>query len=424
MPTKAMRPARTPRVILIARDIRRFRHRPRGAGKALRVRLSTQRASPKWRRALSRAHPIRGWSSAGFPPASDAGGKPALLLAGERRGLSCAPRRQGEARIHSSLTRTFIVGSAFLHVARPRNRPPPHLRDHFAPRRRQDHAHGEIPPLRQRHPPRRRRHRRAKTSAPQRPTGWNSRNSAASPISSTVLQFDYAGCAVNLLDTPGHKDFSEDTYRVLTAVDAALMVSDAAKGVETQTRKLFEVCRRRGVPILHVHEQVRSADAQPDRSPRRTRKPSSASSRLPSSGPSATARSFRGVFDRRTRDVHLFERVPGGKFQAPRQRHRPRRSRWFVRETRTTTPTATSEGPTRDARRCRPPLRPRRRPSRQTDPRLLRQRREQFRHPAPARRVSQGLRPARAAPRGRNRESKSQNRKYGRRGRIPHHRGR
>ncbi|MEJ1971606.1 MAG: GTP-binding protein [Lacunisphaera sp.] len=69
-------------------------------------------------------------------------------------------------------------------------------------------------------------------------------------ISSTVLQFDFAGCAVNLLDTPGHKDFSEDTYRVLTAVDAALMVIDAAKGVETQTRKLFEVCRRRGVPIF------------------------------------------------------------------------------------------------------------------------------------------------------------------------------
>src|SRR5471032_1061954 len=69
-------------------------------------------------------------------------------------------------------------------------------------------------------------------------------------ISSTVLQFDYNGRVVNLLDTPGHKDFSEDTYRVLTAVDAVLMVIDAAKGVEAQTRKLFEVCRRRGVPIF------------------------------------------------------------------------------------------------------------------------------------------------------------------------------
>ena len=69
-------------------------------------------------------------------------------------------------------------------------------------------------------------------------------------ISSTVLQFDYGGCRVNLLDTPGHKDFSEDTYRVLTAVDAAVMVIDAAKGIEPQTLKLFEVCRRRGVPIF------------------------------------------------------------------------------------------------------------------------------------------------------------------------------
>jgi peptide chain release factor 3 len=69
-------------------------------------------------------------------------------------------------------------------------------------------------------------------------------------ISSTVLQFDYDGYRVNLLDTPGHKDFSEDTYRVLTAVDAAIMVIDAGKGIESQTRKLFEVCRRRGVPMF------------------------------------------------------------------------------------------------------------------------------------------------------------------------------
>ena len=69
-------------------------------------------------------------------------------------------------------------------------------------------------------------------------------------VSSTVLQFEYRGFAVNLLDTPGHRDFSEDTYRVLTAVDSVIMVIDAAKGVESQTRKLFEVCRDRGVPIF------------------------------------------------------------------------------------------------------------------------------------------------------------------------------
>src|SRR3974377_1821556 len=69
-------------------------------------------------------------------------------------------------------------------------------------------------------------------------------------VSSTVLQFEYRGFCVNLLDTPGHKDFAEDTYRVLTAVDAAVMVIDAGKGIETQTRKLFEVCRQRGIPIF------------------------------------------------------------------------------------------------------------------------------------------------------------------------------
>ena len=69
-------------------------------------------------------------------------------------------------------------------------------------------------------------------------------------ISSTVLQFDYNGYRINLLDTPGHRDFSEDTYRVLTAVDAAIMVIDAGKGIEAQTLKLFEVCRRRHIPIF------------------------------------------------------------------------------------------------------------------------------------------------------------------------------
>src|SRR5689334_12453637 len=69
-------------------------------------------------------------------------------------------------------------------------------------------------------------------------------------VSSTVLQFEYSGKVVNLLDTPGHRDFSEDTYRVLTAVDAVVMVIDAAKGIESQTRKLFEVCRQRRIPIF------------------------------------------------------------------------------------------------------------------------------------------------------------------------------
>ena len=69
-------------------------------------------------------------------------------------------------------------------------------------------------------------------------------------VTSSVMQFEYAGHTINLLDTPGHEDFSEDTYRVLTAVDAAVMVIDAAKGVEARTIKLLEVCRLRSTPII------------------------------------------------------------------------------------------------------------------------------------------------------------------------------
>src|SRR5437868_13677044 len=69
-------------------------------------------------------------------------------------------------------------------------------------------------------------------------------------VSSAVMTFESDGLTYNLLDTPGHQDFSEDTYRTLTAVDSAIMVIDAAKGIEEQTKKLFEVCRLRDVPIL------------------------------------------------------------------------------------------------------------------------------------------------------------------------------
>ena len=69
-------------------------------------------------------------------------------------------------------------------------------------------------------------------------------------VSSTVLAFDYEGRRLNLLDTPGHHDFSEDTYRTLMAADCAVMVIDLAKGVETQTEKLFQVCKLRRIPVL------------------------------------------------------------------------------------------------------------------------------------------------------------------------------
>jgi peptide chain release factor 3 len=135
-------------------------------------------------------------------------------------------------------------------------------------------------------------------------------------ISSTALQFDYEGYRINLLDTPGHKDFSEDTYRVLTAVDAVVMVIDAAKGIESQTRKLFEVCHQRGVPIFTFMNKC----------DRPTRDPLALIDELenvlqlgafPVNWPIGTGVQFRGVYDRLTRQVHLFERTDGGAYRAP-----------------------------------------------------------------------------------------------------------
>ncbi|HEY5909162.1 MAG TPA: peptide chain release factor 3 [Verrucomicrobiae bacterium] len=135
-------------------------------------------------------------------------------------------------------------------------------------------------------------------------------------VSSTVLQFDYRNYCVNLLDTPGHKDFSEDTYRVLTAVDAAVMVIDAGKGIETQTRKLFEVCRQRGIPIFTFMNKM----------DRPARDPLALLDELesvlgiaayPVNWPLGDGVDFKGVFDRKARLVHFFERVPGGQFRAP-----------------------------------------------------------------------------------------------------------
>ncbi|MEA3209982.1 MAG: peptide chain release factor 3 [Chthoniobacter sp.] len=137
-------------------------------------------------------------------------------------------------------------------------------------------------------------------------------------VSSTVLQFEYRGYRVNLLDTPGHKDFSEDTYRVLTAVDAVVMVIDAGKGIEAQTRKLFEVCRRRGVPIFTFMNKC----------DRPTREPVALLDELEHvlgigafavNWPLGAGVTFRGVFSRQTREVHLFERTAHGAYRAPVQ---------------------------------------------------------------------------------------------------------
>ncbi len=127
-------------------------------------------------------------------------------------------------------------------------------------------------------------------------------------VTSSVMQFEYAGHTVNLLDTPGHQDFSEDTYRVLTAVDAAVMVIDAAKGVETQTIKLLEVCRLRATPIITF---VNKMD-------REVREPVALLEEIesvlkidcaPVSWPIGMGKSFRGVFD--LREDRLVRFTPG-----------------------------------------------------------------------------------------------------------------
>ncbi len=135
-------------------------------------------------------------------------------------------------------------------------------------------------------------------------------------VSSTVLQFEYKGRVVNILDTPGHKDFSEDTYRVLTAVDAAVMVVDAGKGIESQTRKLFEVCRRRGVPIFTFMNKL----DRPSRPPLDLLDELESVlgiAAFPLNWPLGDGPRFRGVYERLGQKVHLFERTTHGAYKAP-----------------------------------------------------------------------------------------------------------
>src|SRR5262245_41847369 len=135
-------------------------------------------------------------------------------------------------------------------------------------------------------------------------------------VSSTVLQFEYRNFCVNLLDTPGHKDFSEDTYRVLTAVDAAVMVIDAGKGIESQTRKLFEVCRQRGIPIFTFMNKLDRPARDPLALLDELEKVLGLAA-CPINWPLGDGRDFRGIFDRKANLVHFFERVPGGEYRAP-----------------------------------------------------------------------------------------------------------
>ncbi|QPN59896.1 peptide chain release factor 3 [Synechococcus sp. CBW1002] len=131
-------------------------------------------------------------------------------------------------------------------------------------------------------------------------------------ITSTVLQFDYSGSTINLLDTPGHQDFSEDTYRTLAAADNAVMLEDAAKGLEPQTRKLFEVCRMRQIPIFTFINKM----DRPGREPLELLDEIETDLGLacwPVNWPIGSGDRFRGVIDRRSRQVILFQRAERGR---------------------------------------------------------------------------------------------------------------
>ncbi len=125
-------------------------------------------------------------------------------------------------------------------------------------------------------------------------------------VASSVMQMSYRDHVVNLLDTPGHKDFSEDTYRVLTAVDSALMVIDAANGVEAQTRRLIEVCRQRDTPIItfvnKMDREVRDPLDILDEVERELGMPC-----VPMTWPVGQGKSFGGIINLRTRAMTVFE---------------------------------------------------------------------------------------------------------------------
>lgn len=126
-------------------------------------------------------------------------------------------------------------------------------------------------------------------------------------VASSVMTYEYAGCTFNLLDTPGHEDFSEDTYRVLTAVDSAVMVIDAAKGIEERTKKLFEVCRLRDVPIITFINKL-DRDAQDPFALLEEIEQTLALDVCPASWPIGSGRDFKGCYDLLNDHLLLMER--------------------------------------------------------------------------------------------------------------------
>jgi len=133
-------------------------------------------------------------------------------------------------------------------------------------------------------------------------------------ITSSAMQFPYKGAIINVLDTPGHEDFSEDTYRTLTAADCAIMVIDASKGVEKQTRKLFEVCRLRKIPVLTFINKM----DMPGRDPLDLMNEVENVLQIESyamNWPIGSGRNFQGVFDRSTKEFLFFTKTSHGGAQ-------------------------------------------------------------------------------------------------------------
>ncbi len=131
-------------------------------------------------------------------------------------------------------------------------------------------------------------------------------------VTSSVLQFEYNNYCVNILDTPGHQDFSEDTYRTLMAADSAVMVIDCAKGVEPQTKKLFEVCRMRGIPIFTFINKLDRAGKHPFELMEEIEKVLGIQS-YPMNWPIGTDGDFKGVFDRQKHQIEVFHEKNHGQ---------------------------------------------------------------------------------------------------------------
>ena len=195
--------------------------------------------------------------------------------------------------------------------------PPSHVRDHQPPRRRQDHADREVPAVRRCGAAGRR------GQGPRRPAGGDVGLDGARAPARHLDQLD--GAAVPIprprrqpARHPGHRDFSEDTYRVLAGVDAVVMVLDTAKGIESQTLKLFEVCRARRLPVITF---LNKYDRPGPRAARTARRDRGADRAAPDAGDVAGRhrRGVRGVIDRRTGELH------------PLHPHLSRRRRWRLR---------------------------------------------------------------------------------------------